>query len=51
MKHLLSAFLFLVILATLFLSGCSSYDASSGSGFSQRDLELQRRLAERQIAR
>jgi hypothetical protein len=46
MKHLLPAFLFLVLVAVLFLSGCASYDGG-GSGFSQRDLELQRRQSER----
>jgi len=51
MKHLLPAGLFLILLATLLLSGCSSYDASEGSGFSQRDLELQRKLSERQLGR
>lgn len=50
MKLLTPAFLFLVILAALVTSGCESYDGQ-GSGFSQRDLERQRKLAERQISR
>jgi len=51
MKHLVPAFAVLVLLATLLCSGCSSYDSSEGSGFSQRDLELQRKIQERQVGR
>lgn len=50
MKHLVPAFLVIAILLALFISGCSSYDGE-GSGFSQRDLELQRKIAERQVGR
>ncbi len=44
MKPLLAVVLFAVLAATLLLSGCA-YDGG-GTGFSQRDLELQRRNAE-----
>jgi hypothetical protein len=50
MKHLVPAFFVFVLLATLLCSGCSSYD-DGGSGFTQQDLELQRKLAERQVGR
>jgi hypothetical protein len=50
MKILLSAFLCLFFVATLLVSGCSSYDGG-GSGFTQRDLELQRLQAERSRGR
>jgi len=45
MKHLLPAIAVLALLAALLLSGCA-YDGE-GSGFTQRDLDLQRRLADR----
>ena len=46
MKTLTAAFLFTVIVATLLVSGCSSYDGG-GSNFTQHDLEVQRRNADR----
>jgi hypothetical protein len=51
MKHLAPAFVILALLLTLISSGCSSYDSSEGSGFTQRDLERQRKIAERQMGR
>jgi hypothetical protein len=45
MKYFVSAFLVVALLCTLLISGCS-YDGE-GSGFTQRDLELQRKNAER----
>lgn len=45
MKFFLPAFLVLAVLATLFMSGCA-YDGG-GSGFTQQDLELQRKNADR----
>jgi hypothetical protein len=50
MKHLVPAFAIIALLIVLFMSGCSSYDGE-GSGFSQRDLELQRKIAERGVGR
>ena len=50
MKHLAPIFAFLAILILLFISGCESYDGG-GSGFTQRDLELQRKQQERQFGR
>ena len=45
MKHLLPAIIVLGLIAMLFTSGCA-YDGE-GTGFSQKDLELQRKQAER----
>ena len=45
MKPVLAAALFAAIVAALFISGCA-YDGE-GSNFTQRDLELQRKVAER----
>jgi uncharacterized membrane protein SpoIIM required for sporulation len=45
MKHLLPAIIVLGLIAMLFTSGCA-YDGE-GTGFTQRDLELQRKQAER----
>ena len=45
MKHLLPAIIVLGLIALLFTSGCA-YDGE-GTGFTQRDLELQRKQAER----
>jgi hypothetical protein len=45
MKHLISAFLVLALFSALLISGCA-YEGG-GSGFTQRDLELQRKQAER----
>jgi len=50
MKHLVPALFVIVLLLALSLSGCSSYDGG-GSGFTQRDLELQRKNAERSRGR
>ena len=50
MKHLAPIFAILALLVLLFVSGCESYDGG-GSGFTQRDLELQRKQAERQMGR
>ena len=48
MKSFLATLLFLAIAAVMFLSGCSSYDSMpSTSGFTQQDLELQRKNADR----
>ena len=46
MKTLTAAVLFTALVATLFISGCSSYDGG-GSNFTQSDLDLQRRNQER----
>lgn len=45
MKHLLPVIVLLGLVAMLFVSGCA-YDGE-GSGFTQQDLELQRKNAER----
>lgn len=45
MKNLLPAIIVLGLIAMLFTSGCA-YDGE-GTGFTQRDLELQRKQAER----
>ncbi len=45
MKHLLPAIIVLGLIAMLFTSGCA-YDGE-GTGFTQKDLELQRKQAER----
>jgi hypothetical protein len=50
MKHLAPVFVVLALLILLCVSGCESYDGG-GSGFTQRDLELQRKQQERQFGR
>lgn len=45
MKHILPAIIVLGLIAMLFTSGCA-YDGE-GTGFTQKDLELQRKQAER----
>ena len=48
MKYFAPTFVVFALLAVLLCSGCSSYDGG-GSNFTQRDLELQRKLAERRM--